>query len=119
MNLKLTKKQESEVLKAYNAYWNAYLQGDWRKNASFLDENIYMIGNTAEEVYHKKKQATKFFRDTAKEVKGKIQFRNRKQIVVPADSNVLVNEEFDLFIKTAKEWSFYSRVRISSVMRQD
>ena len=92
MNLKLTKKQESAILKAYNSYWDAYLQGDWRKNVSFLDDSIYMVGTTEQEVYHNKKQATRFFRDTAKEVKGKIQFRNRKQVVVPADSNVLVNE---------------------------
>ena len=45
--MKLTKKLEAEILKAYNECWLAYLNGDLKTHASFLSEKFKIIG-TAE-----------------------------------------------------------------------
>ena len=116
--MKLTKKLEAEILQVYNAYWESYVNGTWRKSASFLDDNVKMIGSTEDEIYNNKKEATKFFKDTAKEVKGNIEMRNRKIEVIPAAPYIMLNEETDLYIKTGEDWVFYSKVRLTSLLRK-
>ncbi len=116
--MKLTKKLEAEILEVNKAYWESYINGSWKKSASFLDDNIKMIGSTEDEVYYNKKEATKFFKNTAKEVKGSIEMRSRKIEVIPVAPYIMLNEETDLYIKTSEAWVFYSKVRLTSLMRK-
>ena len=57
--MRLTKKLEADILKAYTEVWDAYLRGDMRTFASILDENCYIIGSAAGEVFSNKKAAVK------------------------------------------------------------
>ena len=43
--MKLTKKLEAEILKAYHEYWNAYLKGDMQAMSYWLHEDVQMIGS--------------------------------------------------------------------------
>jgi hypothetical protein len=43
--MKLTRKLEREILQVNTAYWSSYIKGNWKKTASFLDQNMQMIGS--------------------------------------------------------------------------
>jgi hypothetical protein len=76
--MKLTQKLQAEILKAYNAYWDAYFDGDMRTFASMLDESVQIIGSSENEVFRNKASAVKFYKATAGQVTGKTALRNRK-----------------------------------------
>ncbi|MFC0775384.1 ATP-binding protein [Terrimonas alba] len=116
--MKLTKEIEKEVRQVYLEYWDCYKNGNWKKIASFLDNNIKMIGSTEAEVYNNKKEVIKFFKDTSAEVAGKIEFRNRKIEIIPADRHAMINEHLDLYINTGKRWEFYSKIRLTSLLNK-
>src|SRR5678816_3721994 len=107
LKMKLTKKLEQEILKAYNTVWDAYLRGDMRTFASILDENCYIIGSAAGEVFSNKKTAVKYYKSTAEQITGKAEFRNRKINVMPADKGFMVNEESDFYLLIDGQWIFY------------
>jgi signal transduction histidine kinase len=116
--MKLTKKLEQEILKAYNDIWDAYLRGDMRTFASILDENCYIIGSAAGEVFSNKKAAVKYYKFTAEQITGKAQFRNRKINVMPADKGFMVNEGSDFYLLIDDHWTFYGPARISSLFHK-
>src|SRR5687768_11941274 len=91
--MKLTKKLEAEVLKAYKAYWEAYFKGDMKTFASMLDDDITVFGTAVSEVFHNKKEALRFYKATANQLVGKVQFRNRQISLQPVDNNILINEQ--------------------------
>ena len=116
--MKLTKKLEAEILKAYNTIWDAYLKGDMRVFASMLDENCYIIGSAAGEVFSKKKAAVKYYTSTAEQITGKAELRNRKISLMVADKGFMVNEESDFYLLIDDQWTFYGPVRISSLLHK-
>ena len=93
--MKLTKKLEAEVLKAYHAYWDSYLKGDMKTMASFLDDDINVIGSTETEVFYNKKAVIKFYKATAGQIAGTAQFRNRDIKIELIDGLVLITEKLD------------------------
>jgi signal transduction histidine kinase len=116
--MKLTKKLEAEILKAYNDVWDAYLRGDMRIFASILDENCYIIGSAAGEVFKNKKAAVKYYKATAEQITGKAEFRNRKIKVMPVEKGFMVNEESDFYLLIDDQWTFYGPARISSLFHK-
>ena len=116
--MKLTKKLEAEVLKAYHTIWDAYLKGDMRTFASILDENCYIIGSAAAEVFTNKKSAVKYYKATSEQITGKAEMRNRKISVMPADNGFIVNEELDFYLLIDNQWTFYGPARISSLFHK-
>src|SRR5436190_4200945 len=116
--MKLTKKVEAEILKAYHEVWDAYLRGDMQSFASFLDENCYIIGSAAGEVFKNKKAAVKYYRSTAEQITGKAEFRKRKIKVMPVDKGFMVNEESDFYLLIDGQWTFYGPGRISSLFHK-
>jgi signal transduction histidine kinase/ketosteroid isomerase-like protein len=101
--MKLTSKLEAEILKVYHAYWDAYLKGDMKTFASFLDD---------------KKETVRFYKATADQMTGKAQFRNRKIRLQQMNDAVLTNEQSDLYILIDEKWTFYSHARISVLFQQ-
>jgi len=75
--MKLSKQQEKEMMKAYNAYWSGYLKGDIKKMASLLAKEYIQVGSAESEVFFSKKDAVRFLRDTIDQVAGKLEMRNR------------------------------------------
>ena len=116
--MKLNKKLEAEILKAYNDVWDAYLKGDMRTFASMLDENCYIIGSAAGELFNNKKSAVKYYKSTADQITGKAEFRNRKINVMPADKGFMVNEESDFYLLIDDQWTYYGPARISSLFHK-
>ncbi|MBI1342039.1 MAG: hypothetical protein GC171_03785 [Terrimonas sp.] len=113
--MKLTKKLEAEVLKAYHTYWDSYLGGDIKTFASLLDDNCHIIGSTAHDTFNNKKDAVAFYKATAKEVAGVGEYRNRNITVLPEGNNVMVQEICDYYFLNKKEWHFYGVARLSTL----
>src|SRR6186997_1630556 len=116
--MKLTKKLEAEILKAYYEIWDAYLRGDMRTFASILDENCYIIGSAAGEVFKNKKEAVKYYKSTAEQITGKAEFRNRKIKIMPLEKGFMVNEGSDFYLLIDDQWTFYGPARISSLFHK-
>jgi ketosteroid isomerase-like protein len=116
--MKLTKKLQAEILKAYNTIWDAYLKGDMKTFASMLDENCYIIGSAAGEVFSNKKAAVKYYKSTAEQITGKAEFRNRKIKVMPVEKGFMVNEGSDFYLLIDSQWTFYGPARISSLFHK-
>src|SRR4030095_6185484 len=75
--MKLTKKLEAEVLKAYNACWKAYLDGDLKTHASFLSNQFKFIGTSEGEQFDSKKEWVSYCKKTIKQFAGVIQKKTR------------------------------------------
>jgi len=116
--MKLTNKLEAEILKVYYAYWDAYLKGDMKTFANFLDENISVFGTAVSEVFTNKKETVRFYKATTDQMTGKAQFRNRKIRLQPLNDLVLTNEQSDLYILIDEKWTFYGHARISGLFQQ-
>ena len=116
--MKLTKKLEAEILKVYNAYWDSYVNGDLKTYASLLDVEFKFIGSTEAEPLLNKKDSLKFLEATAEQLRGKAEFRNRNIKIETADDLVLITELCDGYILIGSEWNFYSRFRLSSMLKK-
>ena len=116
--MKLTNKLEAEILKVYNTVWVAYLKGDMRTFASLLDENCYIIGSAAGEVFSNKRSAVKYYTTTSGQITGKVKFRNRNIRLVMVDKDVMVNEQSDFYLLIDDQWTFYGTARISSLFHK-
>ncbi len=113
--MKLTPKLKAEILSAYHTFWDANLNGEIKIFASFLDENVHIIGSTSHEVFLNKKDAVKFYSATAEQTRGKAEIRNRKIKVLPSEDNIRVYEECDFYFLHGKEWNLYDHARIDAL----
>jgi len=116
--MKLTKKLEAEILKRYHAYWDAYLSGDMKTFASYLDTNISVYGTAIGEVFKTKSEAIKFYKATAQQMTGKADFRKRKIKIKAVGDTIVINEQCDLYVLVEEAWTFYGHVRVTAVFEQ-
>ena len=116
--MKLTKKLEAEILKIYHTYWDAYLQGDFKTFASFLDDGLTTFGTAAGEVFTSKREALKFYKTTADQMTGKADFRNRRIRLKVVGGTVVTNEQADLYVLIDGVWTFYGHARITAIFEQ-
>ena len=65
-----------------------------------------------------KKDSIKFLDATAEQMAGKAEFRNRNIKVETVDELILVTELCDGYILIGSEWNFYSRFRLSSLLKK-
>ncbi len=114
--MKLTNKLEKEVRTVYDSYWESYLKGDITKMSSFMDDDVKVIGSTNGEVFYNKNDAINFYKSTSDQIAGKVELRNRKIKVEPINELILFTEVSDLYILNEDDWTFYSRVRLSSLL---
>lgn len=115
---RLTKKLEAEILKAYYTYWDAYLKGDMKTFASFLDDSIITYGTAGGEIFNSKKEAIKFYKATADQMTGKADFRKRKISAKAVGDTIVVNEQSDLYVLDDGSWTFYGHSRITAIFEQ-
>ncbi|MDX2046704.1 MAG: nuclear transport factor 2 family protein, partial [Chitinophagaceae bacterium] len=116
--MKLTKKLEAEILKAYHDLWDANLRGDIKTFASYLDNNVTVYGTAAGEIFTTKKEAAKFYKATADQMTGKAEFRKRKIAIKAIGNTVVVNELCDLYVLAKGAWMFYGHARITAIFEQ-
>jgi hypothetical protein len=109
----------SAARKVYETYWESYAKGDLETFASTLDDNYEMIGTSESEICHSKADGIAFFKGQMHEVVGKAEMRNRQIDVLPVDNLILVNEQCDVYVLVDSDWNFYSKIRISSFLREN
>ena len=114
----LTKKLEAEILKVYNACWDAYFSGDMKTFASIFDDNCYIFGSSENETFKTKKAALKFYKSTADQIAGKSELRNRKISLKATGTGIMVIEHSDFFVLIDGTWTFYSQGRISTIFQK-
>ena len=116
--MKLSKQQESELLKAYNRWWHSYLNGDIETYDSFFDDEYHFVGSTDGEEYLDRENTTAFLRATANQLAGKAELRNLQRAIETLDEGlVLITDLADAYVLSEGEWVYYSRFRFSSLMR--
>jgi signal transduction histidine kinase/ketosteroid isomerase-like protein len=116
--MKITKKQEKEIMQVYNTYWESYLKGDMKTMASLLEDDFKMIGSTEAEVFYNRKEAMKFYTATANQIAGTAELRNRKIKIDVVDGLVLITEKMDFYVLIDGEWTFYAKGRLSSFLQK-
>ena len=116
--MKLSELEKSEVLSAYNAYWDSYIKGDVHALASLLDDEYTQIGSVESEVFNNKKDAVHFVQSTIHQVAGKVDMRNRMIQLEAMEHSVLITEHSDLYIFIEGEWTYYAKFRASSLMQK-
>jgi signal transduction histidine kinase len=116
--MKLRKRQETEALTVYHHYWESYTKGDLETFASTLDEEFEMIGTSETEVCHSKTDGIEFLKAQLHEIVGKVAMRNRVIVAKPLDNMVLINETCDIYVFGEPEWTFYSKIRISTLLHE-
>jgi signal transduction histidine kinase len=117
--MKLSKKLEAEVLKAYNQMWQSYIKGEMKTFASYLHPKIKIIGTAEKEIFSNKKAAVKFYTATEAQVTGIMQMRNRHITLTPVESNVLIDERCQCYLLINSKWTFYGPIRISSLFTNE
>jgi hypothetical protein len=110
--------QLQAVRKVYEIYWDSYLLGDAEAFATTLDDTFEMIGTSETEVCHTKTDGIRFLKAQIQEVVGKVEMRNRQIDVAPVDALMLVNEQCDIYVWIEQNWNFYSKLRISTLLKE-
>jgi signal transduction histidine kinase len=111
-------KQENEVLKVYELYWDSYLKGDMEIFASIIDDEFEMIGTSENEYAHNKTEGIAFYTAQLHEVVGKTEMRNRNISIKGLNKMYLINERCEIYVLIESEWAFYSIIRVSTLLRK-
>ncbi len=109
---------ESEVMSIYEAYWDSYLKGDMETMASCIDDDFKVIGTTEGEIFFNKKEVVAFYKSTADQITGNAEMRNRQIEKSEYEGLILITERCDLYILIEGDWVFYSKARITSLLRK-
>lgn len=116
--MKFNPQVKAQALEVYHRYWDSYTKGDLETFASTLDDQFEMIGTSESERCHTKADGIEFLKAQLHEVVGKAEMRNRQIDVVPVDHLVLINEQCDIYVLIGANWNFYSKIRISTLLRE-
>ena len=114
----ITKKEEAELLKVYNTWWDSYLSGDVKTYDSFLDDDFRFVGSTEGEEFLDKKDTTAFFEATAEQLAGKAKLSNIIRTIEPLEGMVLITDLADAHIINGDDWVYYARFRFTSLLRK-
>ncbi|MCH6202060.1 ATP-binding protein [Aquiflexum sp. LQ15W] len=115
---KYQKNREFGALNVYKLYWESYLGGDLEAFSLHIDEDFEMIGTSESEVCHCKDDGIVFFKAQMHEIVGKTEMRNRNISAKPLNGMFLINEICDVYIFGIPEWTFYSKLRISTILHE-
>jgi signal transduction histidine kinase len=116
--MKQNQPKESDALRIYHQYWDSYTKGDLETFASYLDDGFEMIGTSETEICHSKSDGIEFFKAQIDEIVGKTEMRNRDISTKLLNDMVLVNEACDVYIFGEPDWTFYSKLRLSTILHE-
>ncbi len=83
-----------------------------------MDADYRLIGTAESEVINSLQDASSWLQRSLKEIEWKSEFRNRRIHLSSLNNLVLVHEYSDVYILVNGEWTFYSKIRISTLLRQ-
>jgi signal transduction histidine kinase len=83
-----------------------------------MDDAFEMIGTSEFEFCHSKADGIEFYKAQIQEVVGKTEMRNRIISHKPLGDMFLVNEACDVYILGTPEWTFYSKLRLSTILHE-
>ncbi len=118
MKMKLTKKIEKEIKFVMNDYWESYLKGNLDRWANYLVNDYRNIGSTEVEIWNSKKEIYEYSASIVDQMVGFTELRNKKTEIIPYDPYVMVHEYLDIYIKVDEKWTFYSKLRLSSLIQK-
>ncbi|WP_144607413.1 ATP-binding protein [Algoriphagus algorifonticola] len=110
--------REASALKVYHKFWDSYIKGNIPIFSSTLDEDFEMIGTSETEVCHNKAEGIAFFKNQIEEIVGKAEMRNRNIITKAIGEMFLIIENCDIYVISEPEWTFYSKLRISTLLHE-
>ena len=116
--MKLTKKEEAEVIKVYDTWLHSYLNGDVKTYDSYFDDQYHFIGSTDNEDFLNRKDTTGFFKKTADQLAGKVEIRNNIRTIEKFNELIFVTERFDAYFLIESEWSYYGKFRFTSALQK-
>ncbi len=116
--MKLTKKLEAEIKQVMDSYWSSYLAGDLKTWASFLPAHYKNIGTTQQEIWHSKKAIIDYSNKVAAQLTGMAEMRNKTTEIIPYPPYMMVHELGDMYINTKNNWTFYAKLRLSSLIEK-
>ena len=116
--MKLTKKQEKDILKIYDTWMHSYLNGDVNTYNYYLDKDYHFIGSTNNEEFLNRRSTTGFFKKTADQLSGKTEIRNDKMIMETFGDLVFITHLLDAWFKAGSKWSFYGRFRFTNILHE-
>ncbi len=110
-----TIKQARQV---YEKYWDSYLSGNLEVFADTIDDELSLIGTSESEISFGKDEGIALLTAQFHEVVGKAERRHRQVKEIPVGDQVLIIEFCDIYVLVDAEWRFYSKLRLSTLMRQ-
>ena len=116
--MKITKELEAELIVVMNDYWDSYIRGDLETWASYLPDNYWNIGTNEEEVWTSKQEIVDFTKKVLSQLVGMVQIKDRHYSFMPVVPYIMVHEFGNLYIKSDKGWTFYSKMRLSSLLHK-
>lgn len=117
--MKLTKKQETEVLQAYDYWLQSYLIGDVKTCDSYVDDEYRFIGLTNNEEFLCKTDTTNFFAATANQLSGKFEIRNSRRTVEKIDGLFFITHVFDACFLNENDCKYNCKYRFTSVLKKN
>ena len=116
--MRLTQKQEEEILAIYEKWLDSYLSGDIDTYDSYFDDDYHFIGSTGNEEFLNRKNTTEFFRKTSDQFAGKTDLRNNIKTVEKFGNIVFVTHLFDAWFLDEGDWTYYGRFRFSNALHE-
>jgi signal transduction histidine kinase/ketosteroid isomerase-like protein len=116
--MNITEVLKQELTQWIETYWATYLKGDLKTWATFLRDDYRNIGGTKEEIWNSKQEILEYTSRMMDQMKGHVEFRNRKVDVISYGSQVMLHEFTDVYIKIEGEWILYGPFRMSSLLEK-
>jgi signal transduction histidine kinase/ketosteroid isomerase-like protein len=116
--MNITEVIKQELTQWIETYWATYLKGDLKTWATFLRDDYRNIGGTKEEIWNSKQEILEYTSRMMDQMKGHVEFRNRKVDVISYGSQVMLHEFTDVYIKIEGEWILYGPFRMSSLLEK-
>lgn len=116
--MKLIKNVENEIKGVLQTYWDSYFKGDLETWASYLPDNYHNIGTTKEEIWNSKEEIVTYTLNMLDQMVGMAEFRNKQVDIIPYPPYFMSHELGDVFIKTEEGWTYYAKLRLSSLLKK-
>jgi signal transduction histidine kinase len=115
----LSQRDIAEARKVYETYWETYFTGNMEGFTATIDEEFSIIGTSEGEIGFGKDDVVAIYQAQFDEVVGRAERRNREVREIPTGNMLQILEFCDIYVLTDAQWNFYSKFRLSTLLRQN